>query len=474
MPVVRQVNFFVKDYPYTLHIPVVLSLLGYLIFLFAFPLLPYFDVVPQVDIRSFTPSLLDGLLYGALLVGLFVLYGLGFRALRQRGGGISLPGLLSAVGAVAVLLLFTYPINATDVYRYVIRGRIMAVYGESQYQLPPAAFPNDPFTPLAGEWSEATSPYGPLWELTAAAVTSVTQDNLLAGLLAFKLIGLLSHLGITALIGKMHPQQGAAAWLWGANPALLLIFVVNAHNDGLMLFWLVLAVYLVRSGGFYQGMAVALFAPLTKPIGLLALPFVGLLVWHRQTAWVERLLVALVALLLGIALLIAFFAPFGSTMLLVERLGNELNTGMSFSPFTLLVFVAHAVDVEVPFSALSAVGQLGFGAVTLWLLWVTQHGRSPFKAITDIFAAFLLQAFNFRIWYASWLLPWALLDGELETTRVKAAVFFLITTQLSVLIYGHLRVYAFGGSQLLAHLVGVPFTFFLPLLLAKLDWGLGD
>jgi len=44
----------------------------------------------------------------------------------------------------------------------------------------------------------------------------------------------------------------------------------------------------------------------------------------------------------------------------------------------------------------------------------------------------------------------------------------LLTTQLSVLIYGHARVYLLGGSQFAAHLIGAPFVFLLPLILAKI------
>jgi hypothetical protein len=50
--------------------------------------------------------------------------------------------------------------------------------------------------------------------------------------------------------------------------------------------------------------------------------------------------------------------------------------------------------------------------------------------------------------------------------HLQAGLLFLLTTQLSVLIYGHLRVYALGGDHFPAHLIGVPFTFGLPLLLA--------
>jgi hypothetical protein len=59
-------------------------------------------------------------------------------------------------------------------------------------------------------------------------------------------------------------------------------------------------------------------------------------------------------------------------------------------------------------------------------------------------------------------------EAGLSGYRLRAGLWFLLTSQLSVVIYGHLRVYALGGDQTAAHLIGVPFTFILPWLLALL------
>ncbi|MCA9872968.1 MAG: hypothetical protein KC441_04920, partial [Anaerolineales bacterium] len=96
------------------------------------------------------------------------------------------------------------------------------------------------------------------------------------------------------------------------------------------------------------------------------------------------------------------------------------------------------------------------------------------RGTADIFALYIVQALSFRIWYASWPFPWLVLDAPdapsaWHTFRLHAGLWFLLTAQLSVLIYGHLRVYALGGSAPLAHVIGVPFTFGLPLVLAWLS-----
>jgi hypothetical protein len=131
----------------------------------------------------------------------------------------------------------------------------------------------------------------------------------------------------------------------------------------------------------------------------------------------------------------------------------------------------------------------------LWLMWRVGNGRSPLCAAADSFTIYILTALNFRLWYTTWLFPWLLLDTEQEhrkahnshgdtrregenlhspfiihhsSFRLQAGLWLLLTTQLSVLIYGHLRSYVLGGDYLLAHLIGVPFVFGLPLFLSKL------
>ncbi|MFO7540113.1 MAG: hypothetical protein R6X32_18895, partial [Chloroflexota bacterium] len=98
----------------------------------------------------------------------------------------------------------------------------------------------------------------------------------------------------------------------------------------------------------------------------------------------------------------------------------------------------------------------------LW--WGFADKRPSIRGSADIFTAYLWHAFSFRLWYAAWAFPWLLLDDRSYWRRV--GFWFLLTTQLSVLIYGHLRFYALGGSLVWSHLIGVSFTFGLPLLLA--------
>jgi hypothetical protein len=520
-------------------LPVAAIFVVYLILALWFPLIPHYRQAPPADIRTFAPSLAAGLLYGLLLLLLFVLHLWACREVGRQAEPPRLRTLLLVALLFSLPLLLTYPMNATDVYRYVIRGRISSVYGVSPHVVPPERFTNDPFLPLAGEWAGETSPYGPLWEAVAAGFTAMSGDNLLSGILLFKGLGLVCFLGTAALLWLLLPsyrssenssrkeRQGAkknlvnfaslrevfihsdvpahadssenverlsnlpgkslhkpfytALWAW--NPFLLLTFVVNGHNDALMLLWLLLGLWIARRGWPTGGFLVMVLAPLTKPVALLALPFFFLAIWKSRPSGRERLRFAILSLVGASSLAVLAFAPWigrtptgsalSSTLGLLTRLAREAGAGASFSPATLLWFGGQLLPGQpLSLTIIGGIAQALFVLFFLWLLWRVWRGRSAARSTADIFIAYLLQALNFRIWYAVWPFPWLLLDGARRSPNLarplRFGLWFLLTSQLSVIIYGHVRVHLLGGEHAYAHLIGVPFTFLLPFLLAQL------
>jgi hypothetical protein len=468
---------------------VAFSMVGYILLALWFPLLPYHNVLPLADVRSLAPTLPLGLAYAGLISLLFGFCIMAYRRASRRDAKLSLATLVAISSLSALPLLFVYPINANDLYRYVIRGRINSVYGADPFSVPPDRFANDPFLPLAGEWAGATSPYGPLWELLASSITQLSDNNLLLGMMLFKLLGLLAFLGSAVLLWmSFSPAAGptkdgtgnssrraALTLLWAWNPALLLSFVANGHNDALLIFCLLLGYYFISRGHNQIGFLLLMLGPLVKPIGFLALPFFFISIWRTGPSRIWRWRFLAVSSLGALMLLWLAFLPFGSPWDLGRRLLQEATVGTSFSPATMLILIGQVLGVELAFSitVLARITLLLFGLFTVWLLWQTWRGRSALRSTADIFFAYLLQALNFRIWYAAWPFPWLLLDaGTGPQTlparyRLRYGLWFLLTSQLSVILYGHVRVHLLAGSQLWAHILGIGFVFVLPLFLAR-------
>jgi alpha-1,6-mannosyltransferase len=453
-----------------------LTLAGYVALSLWFPLRPYFNHSPSPDIRSLAPSLRDAFIYALLLCVLYGLYGLAYRHIRHGHNRLSTAAVLLAAAAYCVPLILTFPINAADAYRYFIRGRISSVHRQSPFEVPVADLANEPYAPLAGEWATETSPYGPLWELAAASITSLVPDNLWLGLLLFKGLAATSFLLVGALIwlsmpDVSQPRRKALLLLWAWNPSLLLIFAMNGHNDAFMLTWLALGWLLMARNQLQFGMITMLLAPLVKSTGLLPLPFFFIACWKMLPNRIARLRFLTVTILAGLALVLIAFLPFGSPIPLIQRLLSIAGSGGGFSPLPWIILEARARGLDPSIQLAIQLGSLLLILLALWLLWQTWRGRSPLKAAADIFAGFIIQAFHFRIWYAVWPFPWLLLDrGQIEEddppskARLAAGLTFLFTSQLSVLVYGQIRTELLGSSQLRAHRAGIFLTFLIPLL----------
>lgn len=452
------------------------SLAGYAVLAIWFPLRPNYARDPSPDIRSFAPSLGEALAYAGIFLLLYGLYWFAYRHVRQRRASFPITAILLTTALYCLPLLFTFPINATDAYRYFLRGRISGVHGESPFSVPVAEVGDEPFASLAGEWAGETSPYGPVWEATAAGAASLFRDDLLGGLLLFKALAILTHLAATVLIwlalqATEPVERSAHTLLWAWNPALLLIFAVDAHNDGLMLLWLLLGWLIMARGRPQAGMIIMLLAPLTKPIGLLPLPYFFLTTYRRQSTSAAKVRFLLITAAAAVILAWLAFLPFGDALALAERLLSESGTGGGFSPLALIILGLQKAGAILPYRTLVHGATLLFVLFAFWLLWLTWRGRSPLRAAADIFAAFVVQGFRFRIWYAAWPFPWLVLDhglspdrGSVSRARLAAGLTFLLTSQLSVIVYGQLRTELLDSSQLSAHRLGVFMTFVVPVV----------
>ena len=473
---------------FSLFIILLASALGYGLMAVWFPLRPNVARVPPGDIRTFATTLLAGLAYAALVLALFALLVWAFRRAMSNGmGPRPLRFILAGTVLLALPLIWAYPVNATDVFGYVIRGRITSTYGESPFSSPAEAFVGDPFMPLVGEWAGDTTPYGPLWELVAAGLTAVSGDNLFLGVLLFKVLALACLLITAVLIWNLLPEgrtRSAYTLLWAWNPALLLTFILDGHNDALMLLWLLLGLWVAGHDRPASGFLIMVLAALTKPVAILALPFFFLGVMREIPAGRPRR--QFIGVATGGAILLAWLAfwpwpgangPLQTATELAARLAREGTGAAGFSP---AVWIYVALGQRVTIETIGLALRILFVGLSLGLVWLGVRGRSALRGVADIFYGYLVTALNFRIWYAAWAFPWLILDAgqhaeDKDTSltadyRLRVGFWFLLTTQLSVVVYGHLRVYLLGGDQSLAHLIGIPVVFGLPWILAALPF----
>jgi hypothetical protein len=428
----------------------------------------------------------------ALLCGLWL--GAGRRVARLRttdprvaGEGLAI--ILTVAVLAGLLLAYSPGLTSSDVYAYVWYGRIAAIFHANPFIQPPAAFAGrDVGNWLQWvSWQDTPAVYGPAWLWPATALTALADavhGTLATHVLLQRLFAVYLHgantLLVWALAGQLVPRLwprpadvAASAedpsWQIGARlaatlfyawcPLLLWEFGNNAHNDGLLVFWVLVALwchlrgvtrqeYTGQPGGWWRGAVAALaLAALVKVVALLLLPAYLLLVlgpgdWRH--AWGRRLGIGAQAAGIMGALAALLYAPFwaGPATLqgLLDAPGNS-NYSNSFGEVlrhrTPEVMHALAVALALPGAggaawSVDAVGAsmeswlrpLLLGITTLLVLGFTlrvRDLRGLFISWGGIWLAYLLiGAVWFWPWYLAWLLPLVALlgPGRLRTATV--------------------------------------------------------
>jgi len=177
------------------------------------------------------------------------------------------------------------PATSRDIFHYMVQARVLWEHGDNPLTTAAASFSNDPCYGYA-DWRESPSPYGPLWSILTFFPTRVPGRHAVATLLAFKALAVSFYLGtavlIWLLVGHIKPEaRRFATVLYAWNPLVLLMVAGNGHNDTVMVFFLVLALYFAVKERWQPALPALTLSILSKYVTGLLLPLLVLHAWNR-------------------------------------------------------------------------------------------------------------------------------------------------------------------------------------------------
>ena len=409
-----------------------------------------------------------------------------------------LSSLLSPLSSVKLMILafgllfgFTlvwlYPITANDLFRYVLRARIWAVYGASPMLAPPDAFPKDPYLPFAGEFGAWVSGYGPLWELMAQVpVRLLGATEMVGGSVSLKILVLLCYLACAVLLGwfvKPHVTLGSGnasvtvlvffAW----NPLVLMQVMGNGHNDMVLMLFLVLGIAWWQRGHWWATTLALALAVAAKAPALLVIPLFVVALAREQAAWRQRIPKLLGAGAIGLVVIYLCYAPLGPLNQIFQDVWNTITKGLGpvLAASNTLNTAWAWLTTQLGFAPLSSNTPPGLGAmlttrrgfaiasavrmtlreITPWdvaetlprttaryiffgfYAWtLVQVWRKKLNFVTAGFLVYfyeLMFGATFRIWYPLWLIPLAAL--YLTPATFGRTVLFSLAAELSIVNY---------------------------------------
>jgi len=494
------------------HLAVIVGVSGLiyaLVFTIPFPLPRYYATIPPVDYSKLTHYSPGGLIaYVAGIVALFWLY---LEAIRLTTPGDSETrtsvnpakptGRLGSASTIqtsvrsrfiflssailAAISILAYPLTAIDLFIYAIRTRGWALYNLNPLATAPEElYAGDPWLGLAGEWIDAPSPYGPVWEWLSLAAFQISGGNFLPHLLVLKIVAALFYLGCVWLVYRtlrqLQPRwtiAGTLAFAW--SPLILLESVQNGHNDIVMAFFLLAAVWIfeqltraeANSVWWLKLLLLCLFLVLSilvKFVTVMVVPFFLLALAATQTTWLRRSgimgLSGMIIAVLAIVPMLSFWP--GMDEWAVLKAGSE--AGRSLLALLILGF-KDSLGLSLAFDSAQYLIFALFGLIYLYFLGQTlvkvRHPLPPDAVATlpilpsfyVLFWYVLLAAPVFHAWYLLWFLPLAPLLLPNRRLLIAGTV-FSITALLIIPYFETIRVWypVLLQNQLIGHLIGVP------------------
>jgi len=375
------------------------------------------DSEPFSDAASATAWLVAGLL---LMTAGYLLALLGWR------NGLATWLVIGFAAAFRVTVAALPGLFSTDVFSYVMYGRIAAVHAQNPYLAPPSAFVDDPFLGwVFAFWRDQPSVYGPLWTDLSQALSWLTADwppfaqvqAYRATIIGFEALGLVA---LWWLLGRLQPGERPRLWLLYAwNPLVVFDLVGATHNDAVMLTLLLFGLALLlarRRVGAVAGFGLVALSALVKFTTALVVPLTAV-AWARQSRDPSHVVLRLgMSLGLPLALAIGFWWPwFASAAPLLDAAGGRLS--INSAPDVL------ALSFADPELARFWTRSIARGVFAVWFAWemvcLWRTHASMQSAIAASARLLLGLPLLVLSWVWSWYFSWALVLAVLAGSRSR-------------------------------------------------------
>jgi hypothetical protein len=258
------------------------------------------------------------------------------------------------LGAACVCMTM---VMSQDIFSYIIYARMGVIYHLNPITTIPLQISHDPVYPYI-YWKDQPSAYGPTWIILTGTLQWLTapfdKGSITPMILALRLLGFCAHLWSVLLVwsisdhlqgsNKNARQRMLATLAFAWNPLLLFEACVNAHNDTILLLFLLLALWsIVRTSIF--GLRTAIFTTILLALAtclkvniVLLFPGYMLFLWTKQ----RRIQTIALVLVSYAATIVTLYLPFWGNSAILNLV--HVNPGTYRNINTPVEFLTHAIN----------------------------------------------------------------------------------------------------------------------------------
>ncbi|HEV3360140.1 MAG TPA: polyprenol phosphomannose-dependent alpha 1,6 mannosyltransferase MptB [Pseudonocardiaceae bacterium] len=363
-------------------------------------------------------ELATAVLYAGLLMLVWAWIELG-RAVRAKQVGRR--GVLVAIAAWTVPLLFAPALFSRDLYLYLAQGDL-GLHGFNPYTNGVSVLNDTLSHNVDAIWQNTPAPYGPMFMLIVKGVVLFTGQHVEIGLILLRCVFCTGLVLLCWALPRLATALGGdpvvALWFGAANPLVLAYLVGGGHNDLLMVGLLAAGAVFVIERRHALGIALVTCGFSVKATAAVVLPF---LVWTwaaRCSGSPARRFVKATAA--SLAVFVPIFAV--ATMIAQVNLGwlkaldvtNLVVTWMSLPTAAAqlangIAGIFTATDPVQFLSVARAIGWLLLGVLVARQWWLARSGDVPTvlrRASFALLTVVLLSPATLP-WYFTWPLVMA-------------------------------------------------------------------
>lgn len=355
------------------------------------------------------------LTFGLLIVILSLIYYLSYKLfLANKSLRVVIPCML----IFCVILLLTPPFSSADLFHYVFFPKIVLTYHDNPYISPIINYSHDVFFTsgsIIRMWMNEPLVYGPVWLLLAIIFNFWALKSISLAILSFKLMATVFFIGclflvykISDLVDNRNKIINTSLFAW--SPLILFESINNGHNDIIMLFFLLLAVYALVKEKYFWVIPSLFLSFLIKYITIIFLPFFLFYLWHHYSEKEQRKKI-LLSILLSLIILVSVYLPFwrgfitlkGAFLMSIANNLTMLSTlGCLFAIFYYNLKMNFIFPYLIPLDFINIVCHLVFIYFYFYLLIKFLAKNN----INNLFKVCLLVLFLVFLTITSYIQPW--------------------------------------------------------------------
>jgi len=330
------------------------------------------------------------------LILISVIYFFGFFKKQWLNQELPLKKLFLFLSPLFILLVVTIPFLSMDTAGYLLPIKNYLAFGFNPYQTPFLQVVQNPWVLQIGHpWaSSLVTPYGPFFFLLLAPLVSL-PFGLTVTIVIYKALLLVPYIFSVIIFDRLRSFFKTPPFvtvLFALNPLLLILGLLEGHNDLILEAFILAAIWLLLKEKFFHGnlalaaiVAIKLFPIIFAPI-----------FWFEHGLFRWRKVIFSFLIIFGFFFLTSLFFGFSTLLSLVKTVAFQSSLGCFYicSPVQFF-FNLFSVSLSVKLAFFLIVYSLIF-----WLFLL----RS-FKPVQFIFWS--LMAFCFI--YLRWLTPWYLM-----------------------------------------------------------------